>query len=69
MAEETVKIEIPTQFVQVIYQALDLATKQVGLNGAEALVVVAQEIAKQPGEPPPAPAEAPATETTEESSE
>lgn len=37
MAEETVKIEIPTQFVQVIYQALDLATKQVGLNGAEAL--------------------------------
>ena len=69
MAEETVKIEIPTQFVQVIYQALDLATKQVGLNGAEALVVVAKEIAKQTGEQPPAPAEAPATETTEESAE
>ena len=42
MAEETVKIEIPTQFEQVIYQELDIATKQVGLNGAESLVVVAK---------------------------
>ena len=45
--EEKVTLEIPKGFVQVIYQALDIATKQVGLNGAEALVVVAKEIAKQ----------------------
>ena len=65
MAEETVKIEIPTQFVQVIYQALDIATKQVGLNGAEALVVVAKEIAKQTGEEPPKPEEAKEEEKSE----
>ena len=69
MADENVKIEIPRQFVQVIYQALDIATKQVGLNGAEALVVVAKEIAKQTGEQPPAPAEAPAEESNEENAE
>jgi hypothetical protein len=50
--EETVTLEIPKQFVQVIYQALDIATKQVGLNGAEALLVVAKELAKQTGEQP-----------------
>ena len=69
MAEENVTIEIPKQFIQVIYQALDIATKQVGLNGAEALVVVAEEIAKQTGEQPPAQAEAPAAEVNEESAE
>ena len=69
MAEENVTIEIPKQFIQVIYQALDIATKQVGLNGAEALVVVAKEIAKQTGEQPPVPAEAPAAEVNEESAE
>ena len=64
--EETVKIEIPKQFIQVIYQALDIATKQVGLNGAEALLVVAKELAKQTGEQPDAatPTEE-APETTE----
>jgi len=65
--EETVKIEIPKQYIQVIYQSLDIATKKVGLNGAETLVVVAKEIAKQTGEQPEtaeAPAE-PAPETTE----
>ena len=64
---ETVKIEIPKQFIQIIYQSLDIATKQVGLNGAEALVVVAKELAKQTGEQPET-AEAPteeAPETTE----
>ena len=65
--EETVKIEIPKQFIQIIYQSLDIATKQVGLNGAEALVVVAKEIAKQTGEQPET-AEAPA-ETPEETTE
>tara|TARA_R110002020_G_scaffold436074_1_gene646270 strand:- start:237 stop:446 length:210 start_codon:yes stop_codon:yes gene_type:complete len=69
MAEENVTIEIPKQFIQVIYQALDIATKQVGLNGAEALVVVAKEIAKQTGEQPPAPAETPAAEVNEEPAE
>ena len=65
--EETVKIEIPKQFIQIIYQSLDIATKQVGLNGAETLVVVAKEIAKQTGEQPET-AEAPA-EPTEETTE
>jgi len=65
--EETVKIEIPKQFIQIIYQSLDIATKQVGLNGAEALVVVAKELAKQTGEQPET-AEAPA-ETPEENTE
>tara|TARA_R100000008_G_scaffold53290_1_gene32306 strand:+ start:289 stop:498 length:210 start_codon:yes stop_codon:yes gene_type:complete len=69
MAEDNVTIEIPKQYIQVIYQALDIATKQVGLNGAEALVVVAKEIAKQTGEQPPAPAEAPAEQPNEESAE
>ena len=63
--EETVTLEIPKQFIQVIYQALDIATKQVGLNGAEALVVVAKELAKQTGEQPET-AEAPPAEPTEE---
>ena len=53
--EEKVTLEIPKQFIQIIYQSLDIATKQVGLNGAEALVVVAKEIAKQSGEEPPTP--------------
>jgi|TARA_R100000742_G_C4277058_1_gene98608 hypothetical protein len=53
--EEKITLEIPKGFIQVIYQSLDIATKQVGLNGAEALVVVAKEIAKQTGEEPPAP--------------
>ena len=70
MADENVTLEIPKQFIQVIYQSLDIATKKVGLNGAEALVVVAKEIAKQTGEQPEtaeAPAEPtePAPETTE----
>ena len=52
MADENVTLEIPKQYIQVIYQSLDIATKQVGLNGAEALVVVAKEIAKQTGEQP-----------------
>ena len=65
--EETVTLEIPKQFIQIIYQSLDIATKQVGLNGAEALVVVAKEIAKQTGEQPET-AEAPA-EPTEETTE
>ena len=67
MADENVTLEIPKQFIQVIYQSLDIATKQVGLNGAEALVVVAKEIAKQTGEQPET-AEAPA-EPTEETTE
>ena len=67
MADENVTLEIPKQFIQVIYQSLDIATKQVGLNGAEALVVVAKEIAKQTGEQPET-AEAPA-EPTEDTTE
>ncbi len=67
MADENVTLEIPKQYIQVIYQSLDIATKQVGLNGAEALVVVAKEIAKQTGEQPET-AEAPA-EPTEETTE
>jgi hypothetical protein len=64
--EETVKIEIPKQFIQIIYQSLDIATKQVGLNGAEALLVVAKELAKQTGEQPDAAAPTEGTpETTE----
>ena len=55
--EETVTLEIPKQYIQIIYQALvsTCDAKQVGINGAEALVVVAKEIAKQSGEEPPAP--------------
>ena len=67
MADENVTLEIPKQYIQVIYQSLDIATKKVGLNGAEALVVVAKEIAKQTGEQPET-AEAPA-EPTEETTE
>ena len=67
MADENVTLEIPKQFLQLIYQSLDIATKKVGLNGAEALVVVAKEIAKQTGEQPET-AEAPA-EPTEETTE
>lgn len=66
--EETVTLEIPKQFIQIIYQSLDIATKQVGLNGAEALLVVAKELAKQTGEQPEtaeAPPAEPAPETTE----
>ena len=65
--EETVTLEIPKQFIQVIYQALDIATKQVGLNGAEALLVVAKELVKQTGEQPDA--EAPPAEPTEPTEE
>ena len=65
--EETVTLEIPKQFIQVIYQALDIATKQVGLNGAEALLVVAKELDKQTGEQPDA--EAPPAEPTEPTEE
>ena len=59
--EETVTLEIPKQYIQIIYQALvsTCDAKQVGINGAEALVVVAKEIAKQSGEEPPAPEAAP----------
>ena len=55
--EETVTLEIPKQYIQIIYQALvsTCDAKQVGIKGAEALVVVAKEIAKQSGEEPPAP--------------
>ena len=67
MADENVTLEIPKQYIQVIYESLDIATKKVGLNGAEALVVVAKEIAKQTGEQPET-AEAPA-EPTEETTE
>jgi len=63
--EEKVTLEIPKGFIQVIYQALDITTKQVGLNGAEALVVVAKEIAKQTGEEPPKPAPEEAKEEEE----
>ena len=69
--EETVTLEIPKQFIQVIYQALDIATKQVGLNGAEALLVVAKELAKQTGEQPEAdtaPESVPAPEPVSEES-
>ena len=63
--DDTVTLEIPKQFIQVIYQALDIATKQVGLNGAEALLVVAKELAKQTGEQPDAVAPPAEEETTE----
>ena len=63
--DDTVTLEIPKQFIQVIYQALDIATKQVGLNGAEALLVVAKELAKQTGEQPDAAAPPAEEETTE----
>lgn len=69
--EETVTLEIPKQFIQIIYQALvnTCDAKKVGINGAEALVVVAKEIAKQSGEEPPETAEAPAEPTEEETTE
>ena len=59
--EEKVTLEIPKQYIQIIYQALvsTCDAKQVGINGAEALVVVAKEIAKQSGEEPPAPEASP----------
>ena len=60
---EKVTLEIPKGFIQIILQSLDIATKQVGLNGAEALVVVAKEISKQTGE------EAPTPEVVKEDSE
>jgi len=63
--EEKVTLEIPKGFIQIIYQALDITTKQVGLNGAEALVVVAKEIAKQTGEEPPKPEEVKEEEKSE----
>ena len=61
--EEKVTLEIPKQYIQIIYQALvsTCDAKQVGLNGAEALLVVAKELAKQTGEQPDSATE-PATE-------
>ena len=55
--EEKITLEIPKQYIQIIYQALvnTCDAKQVGIQGAKALVVVAEEIAKQTGEEPPAP--------------
>lgn len=55
--EEKVTLEIPKQYIDIIYRALvnTCDAKQVGINGAEALVVVAKEIAKQSGEEPPTP--------------
>ena len=71
-ANETVKIEVPRQYIQIILEALDVTNRQQGLRSAEALLVVAKELTKQTGEQPPAPAPAPAeapAEPTEETTE
>ena len=68
-ANETVKIEVPRQYIQIILQALDVTNRQEGLRSAEALVVIAKELTRQTGEQPPAQAEAPAAEVNEESAE
>ena len=58
--EEKITLEISKQYIQIIYQALvnTCDAKQVGIQGAKAIVVVAEEIAKQTGEEPPKPEEA-----------
>lgn len=48
--EEEVTLKLSKQLIQVNIQAIDIAVKAVGLNGAEALVVLAKTISEQTGE-------------------
>ena len=63
MEDEEVTLKLSKPLIQVNIQAIDIAVKAVGLNGAEALVVLAKTITEQTGEtvqpPVPAPAEEP----------
>ena len=57
---EEVTLKLNKDLIQVNIQAIDIAVKAVGLNGAEALVVLAKTISEQTGETvaPPEPPEA-----------
>ncbi len=48
MEEKT--LTLSQDLIRVNIQAIDIAIKAVGLNGAEALVVLAKQIAEQTGE-------------------
>ena len=47
---EEVTLKLNKDLIQVNIQAIDIAVKAVGLNGAEALVVLATTISEQTGE-------------------
>jgi|TARA_R100000655_G_scaffold75455_3_gene114308 hypothetical protein len=47
---EEVTLKLNKDLIQVNIQAIDIAVKAVGLNGAEALVVLAKTISEQTGE-------------------
>ena len=47
---EEVTLKLNKDLIQVNIQAIDIAVKAVGLNGAEALVVLAKTISEQTGQ-------------------
>ena len=47
---EEVTLKLNKDLIQVNIQAIDIAVKAVGLNGAEALIVLAKTISEQTGE-------------------
>ena len=52
---EEVTLKLNKDLIQVNIQAIDIAVKAVGLNSAEALVVLYKTISEQTGETVPAP--------------
>lgn len=64
MEEKT--LTLSQDLIRVNIQAIDIAIKAVGLNGAEALVVLAKQIAEQTGETVPQPEQPEAEEAPAE---
>lgn len=64
MEEKT--LTLSQDLIRVNIQAIDIAIKAVGLNGAEALVVLAKQIAEQTGETVQQPEQPEAEEATAE---
>ena len=64
MEEKT--LTLSQDLIRVNIQAIDIAIKAVGLNGAEALVVLAKQIAEQTGETVPHPEQPEAEEAPAE---
>ena len=64
MEEKT--LTLSQDLIRVNIQAIDIAIKAVGLNGAEALVVLAKQIAEQTGVTVPQPEQPEAEEAPAE---
>ena len=47
---EEVTLKLSKDLIKLNFQAIDITVKAVGLNGAEALVVLAKTISEQTGE-------------------